>query len=78
MQETIFDIINKSNEAVLKSLESIHLDISDKFKILEKLQRKNIYLQFYLSRETPQEEHAERAKSAAKRTNEFLEEIDRE
>jgi hypothetical protein len=76
VQETIFDIINKSNEAVLKSLENIHLDVLNKLKLLEKLQRKNIYLQFYLSRETPQEDHAQQAQSATRRTNEYLEEID--
>jgi hypothetical protein len=75
-QKTFFDVLNKSSDSILKSLEKLHLDILEEFKFLEKLQRKGIYLQFYLTRETPQEEHAQRAKYAVRQTSEYLEEID--
>ena len=76
VQETIFDIINKSNEAVLKSLEKLQVEISKKLELLDVLQRKNIFLQFFHSRETPGEDFPKQDKFARTQIKAFLEDID--
>jgi hypothetical protein len=75
-QKTFFDVLNNSNDAVLKSVEKFHSDMLIKFNLIDRLLRKVIYLQFLHSRELSEEDYGNQAKSAKRRIREFLEDID--
>ena len=48
IQKTFFDALNNSNDAVLKSIEKLQLDMSQKFKLVDMLQRKIVWLHISL------------------------------
>jgi len=76
-QKTFFDVLNNSNDAVLKSLEKIQIDISKKSYLLDKLQRQSIFLHFLFNREIFEEDIEKVENSANRRTKEFLEDFEK-
>ena len=76
LQKTFFDALNNSNTVVLKTLENLQKEISKNFELLELLQRKAIYLQFYISQAIPLDNFHERDEFAKRWTKDFLDDID--
>jgi len=76
IQKTFFDALNNSNTVVLKTLENLQIEIFRKLELLDLLERKAIYLQFFISQANPDENYVERNKFAKKWTKDFLEDID--
>ena len=76
IQKTFFDALNNSNDAVLKSIEKLQLDVAQKFKLVDMIQRKMIWLFFFFNREVPPEDYGKMERSAIKRTRTFFEDID--
>ena len=76
IQKTFFDALNNTNDAVLKSIEKLQLDMAQKFKLVDMLQRKIVYLHYFFNREVPPEDYGMFERSANKRTKLFLENID--
>ena len=76
IQKTFFDALNNTNDAVLKSIEKLQLDVAQKFKLVDMLQRKIVWLQYFFNREVPPEDYGEFERSANRRTKSYLEHID--
>jgi len=76
IQKTFFDALNNTNDAVLKSIEKLQLDMSQKFKLVDMIQRKMVYLHFFFNRDVPPEDYSQAERSANKRTKIYLEDID--
>jgi ribonuclease HII len=76
IQKTFFDALNNTNDAVLKSIEKLQLDMAQKFKLVDMLQRKIVYLHYFFNREVPPEDYGMFERSANKRTKLLLENID--
>ena len=76
IQKTFFDALNNSNDAILKSIEKLQLDISQKFKLVDLIQRKMVFLFYLFNRELPPEVYGEMERAANRRTKYFFEDVD--
>ena len=76
IQKTFFDALNNTNDAVLKSIEKLQLDMSQKFELVDLIQRKMVFLYYFFNREVPPEDYGEFERSANRRTKSYLEHID--
>jgi uncharacterized protein (DUF1778 family) len=75
IQKTFFDALNNSNDAVLKSIEKLQLDMAQKFTLVDLIQRKMVWLYYFFNREVPPEEYGEKERSANRRTRIFFEDV---
>ena len=75
IQKTFFDALNNSNDAILKSIEKLQLDMSQKFKLVDMIQRKIVWLHYFFNREVPPEDYGKMERSANKRTQSFFENV---
>ena len=78
VQKNFFDILNRSNEAILKTMINNASSVMKKLQTQDALLRELMYLIMYFNREVPMEEKDARQKSALQRLKLYLEDFDKE
>ena len=72
VQKTFFDILNKNNEVVIKTLEQLRIDVRESQEKIEDLLRKNLFIQFYQGPHYEGEEYKNRVIRAKKKLANIL------
>jgi hypothetical protein len=78
IQKNFFDILNKSNDVLLKTISNNNEATRKRLQLQDKLIRKLLWLVIYFNREVPDEEKKTRAGDANRRLKIFLEDFDKE
>lgn len=78
VQKNFLDIINNSNDVLLKAVTNNNETVRKKLEFHEKLIRGLMYLVIYFNREMPDSEKEERSVNAKKRLRAFIQSLDKE